>query len=251
MYMHVSLGIWIATLGAALFTGGSIVWNIARGASTAGLTTDARRRLTWYTGALLAAWAAVDLALGSRGVFHYGGQYRFPYIAVGIVAPVIIGAVFLWSSPALRRAVDAIPQSRLIGVQGDRVVGVVFLILLAQHQLPAVFALPAGIGDILVGLGALVLARQFARGTRSVEATAIVWNLAGVLDLVVAVGIGFLASTTPYRLIYSTPSTDVITFLPMVMIPVFGIPLFLLQHGVSLARLRAHATPHRLALTPG
>ena len=246
MYMHVSGGFWIATLGAEAFLAGFVLWSLARGASAAGLATHARRRLIWYAGAFIGAWAAVDLVLGSRGVFHYSAQYPLPYISVGILAPLFIGALFLFTSPALRAAANAIPQSRLIGIQGVRVLGVTFLILLAQHRLPAVFALPAGIGDILIGLCALALARQFARGNRSVEGVAIVWNLAGILDLVDAVGIGFLASTTPYRLIYSTPPTDVMSLLPMVTIPVFGIPLFLLHHGVSLARLTAQRADGRV-----
>jgi hypothetical protein len=244
MYIHLPLGFWISVLGADVFIVGFILWSLARGASAAGLTPDARTRLISYVSFLLAGWGALDLVLASKGVFYYGGQSPFPFLAAGIAFPLLAGALLLLRSRALQAAVAAIPQSRLIGVQGVRVVGVMFLILLAQHRLPAIFALPAGIGDILVGLGALVLARQFATGHPSRRA-AILWNVGGILDLAIAVGIGFLASSTPYRLIYSTPSTDIMTLLPMVMIPVFGIPLFLLEHGLSLARLTrlTHLTP--------
>lgn len=42
----------------------------------------------------------------------------------------------------------------LTGVQLWRVVGTVFLPRCARHELPASFAIPAGIGDVLVGLTA-------------------------------------------------------------------------------------------------
>ena len=44
----------------------------------------------------------------------------------------------------------------LIGVQVYRVVGLLFIVLLAQGQLPAYFAEPAGWGDIFVGLTAVL-----------------------------------------------------------------------------------------------
>jgi hypothetical protein len=237
MYMHISIGFWIATMGSLAFVAAFLVWSLARGAATAGLSQNTRAWLIWIGGALLTAWAALDLVLASRGVFHYSAQYTFPYVALGILAPLVTGVLLVTTLPALRAAVSAIPQYGLIGIQGVRVLGVTFLILMAQHQLPADFALPAGIGDILVGIFALVLAREFSSGRRPVSA-ALVWNLYGILDLVSAVGIGFLASTTPFRLIYSTPTTDSMSFLPMVVIPVFGIPIFLLLHGISLAGLK-------------
>ena len=54
-----------------------------------------------------------------------------------------------------------------------------------------------------------------------------------------ALAIGFLAATTPLRLIHASPSTDLITFLPLVMVPVFGIPVFLTLHILSLRRVMA------------
>jgi hypothetical protein len=54
---------------------------------------------------------------------------------------------------------QAIPQSWLIGIQLYRVLGVIFRLLKAQGRLPSLFALPAGAGDVAVGLLAPVGAR--------------------------------------------------------------------------------------------
>jgi hypothetical protein len=40
------------------------------------------------------------------------------------------------------------------------------------------------------------------------------------------------------RLLHTIPTTDALTHLPTVLIPAFGVPLFLMLHAVSLARLR-------------
>jgi hypothetical protein len=116
-----------------------------------------------------------------------------------------------------------------------RVIGVAFLIALALGTLPAVFALPAGIGDIAVGISAPFIARRLARGDRS---GAVWFNVLGLLDLVVAVGIGFLAGLGPAQLLHVSPSTIEVTLLPLALIPSTAVPLAMALHITSLVRLR-------------
>lgn len=233
MYIHISVFIWITILLANVAVAGLTIWSLRQ------------PRLIWLGGAFIAAWFAADLILGARGAFHYSAPYPFPYIAVGVLAPIAIAGLVLLASSSLRAAVNAIPQHRLVAIQAFRIVGFTFLILLAQHQLPAVFALPAGIGDIIVGVAALVVARGFYKKAPWAPAAGVVWNIAGIFDLVNAISIGFLASTTPLRLIFSTPATDVMSYLPMVMVPIFAIPLFMVLHGISLSRLISQFSAHR------
>ena len=47
------------------------------------------------------------------------------------------------------------PQWQLIGIQMYRVVGFIFVLLAIDNLLPAVFAIPAGLGDTLTGLFAI------------------------------------------------------------------------------------------------
>ncbi|MGZ3506410.1 MAG: hypothetical protein ACXVAW_17895, partial [Vulcanimicrobiaceae bacterium] len=60
--------------------------------------------------------------------------------------------------PALREAVSSLSQQSLIGIQAFRLLGVLFIIALLRGQLPPIFALLAGIGDILIGATALEVA---------------------------------------------------------------------------------------------
>jgi hypothetical protein len=70
-----------------------------------------------------------------------------------------------------------------------------------------------------------------------------VWfNMLGLVDLVVAVGIGFLAASGPANLLSVTPSTEAIAMLPLVLIPTTAVPLAAALHVVSLRRLRAART---------
>lgn len=112
---------------------------------------------------------------------------------------------------------------------------------MAQGRLPAMFALPAGLGDIAVGLAAPSVARRLARGTGHRQA---VWfNLLGIVDLVVAVGLGLLGGLGPYRLLHVTPSTEPLSLLPLALIPTMAVPLAIALHVTSLRLLSAGAKP--------
>jgi hypothetical protein len=112
---------------------------------------------------------------------------------------------------------------------------------MAQGHLPAVFALPAGLGDIATGLAAPFVAWRLTRGGG--RARAVWFNLLGILDLVVALTIGFLAGLGPWRPLEVTPSTEPLSLLPLALVPTTAVPLAIALHLVSLARLRTAASP--------
>lgn len=197
------------------------------------------RTLTWLGVAVpLLAWLIVVQRLAQAGAFLARPGVRVPAIPLAIVIPVLVGLVLLTRSGRMAAVMDALPPSWLVGLQVYRVFGAVFLVRWAGGQLPAAFALPAGIGDVLVGLLALPVALYLRSGAPGGWATAYAWNLLGIIDLVVAVTLGAL--TAPGRLqmlALDQPNTQVGTY-PLVMIPAFAVPLSLILHGLSLWQLK-------------
>jgi len=59
--------------------------------------------------------------------------------------------------------IAALAQSQLVAFQFYRVLGVTFLVLYAAGQLPGILALPAGWGDVMVDLTALMVGARAAR----------------------------------------------------------------------------------------
>jgi hypothetical protein len=186
---------------------------------------------------LLPLWFVVSLAL-SLAEFFRGGADSIPTIEFGIFVPIVIGVVWLWRSATARRLLDAIPQSWLIGIQFYRVLGVIFLLLNAQGRLPSLFALPAGAGDVAVGLLAPVVALAYARGVAGRDVLVRGWNVLGLLDLAVAITTGFL--TSPSAFSFDAPN-ELISAFPLVMVPVFAVPLAVIFHAASLIKLRGDA----------
>ena len=122
-----------------------------------------------------------------------------------------------------------------------RVVGVFFLLAMALGQLPAVFALPAGLGDMAVGIAAPFVVRRLRTG---VSRAAVWFNVLGIVDMVAAVTIGFLAGAGPLQLLDVTPSTEALGQLPLALIPTVVVPVALALHVISLLRLRDTRKPH-------
>lgn len=192
---------------------------------------------------VLPLWFVVALALSSAEVFR--GD-RVPTIEFGIFTPVVIGLVWLWRSETAIRLIDAIPQSWLVGIQFYRVLGLIFLLLNAEGSLPSLFALPAGNGDVIVGLLAPVVAVAYARGVVGRELLVRGWNILGLLDLAVAITTGFLTSPSPLQMFSFDAPNELIDAYPLVLVPVFGVPLAVLLHVASLVKL-GRETAHRMS----
>ena len=224
----------------------TLLWGLRAVISRAALTAQDQRRSFWGGTALLVGWFFAALLPSWLGLYQ-GVSARIPTIQFGLLLPIIAGVVFYWTSPLLRRITAAAPQSLIVGVQFYRVLGVIFLVLLLDGSMPGVFATPAGTGDVAVGLAAPAIAWALARGLRGSTGLVRAWNLLGLADLVVAVTTGFFSSPSPVQLFaFDNPNT-LITAFPLVMIPVFLVPLAVLLHLASLAKLRRNeASSHDL-----
>jgi hypothetical protein len=98
--------------------------------------------------------------------------------------------------------------------------------------------LPAGIGDVATGLLALPVAYRLAAGSGDAYRAATAWNIFGLTDFAIAVGIGLAIAPGPFQLIVpSIPNTAAGTY-PTVLIPAFAVPSSILLHALSLRQLR-------------
>ena len=117
----------------------------------------------------------------------------------------------------------------------------IFLILYATDKLPSLFAWPAGVGDIAIGLLAPVVGLAYARAPLHTAGLVRTWNVFGILDLVAAVATGFITAPSLFQPIEIQPTSEMMTLLPMVLIPVYLVPLSIVLHLASLAKLRCEA----------
>jgi len=191
----------------------------------------------WSLAALLVTWFAFALETSLAG-WYGGAARRVPTIQFGLLIPIIAGVLLFRTWPLLRRTIAAIPNQWLVGVQFYRTLGLIFLALYAGGRLSALFALPAGVGDVSVGLLAPFAAAAYSRSSSGAAGRLRLWNYLGIADLVIAVTLGFLTSPSPLQLAsFDRPSVLVGVF-PLALIPVYMVPLSILLHFASLKRLR-------------
>jgi hypothetical protein len=216
-------------------------------ATTVGVEGRAALRLAAVFTAGYVGWVLVTAALAGAHVYRFETDATKPWLAAGFAVPAI-GLLLLTRLPAARRVLsDPRILSRLTRVHQVRVGGAIFLIALVLGELPAAFALPAGLGDIAIGLAAPWVAHGLrdGNGTRR----AFWFNVAGLADFAVAFAIGLLGGPGRTQLLHLTPTTEQISVLPLVLIPTAGVPLLFALHVISLVKLRAR-TRGSAALAP-
>ena len=229
--------VWALTLIGVIGILATTCLMLYRGAITAGLSRRTATAVAGTAAAVLGGWLLVSGLLARADVYHQASGQAAPWFGVAVAA-TLLGLLAATRLPLMARILAA-PDTpaRLALPHSLRVVGVTFLLVMAQGHLPAVFALPAGLGDIAAGLAAPFVAGRLAQGGGRTRA---VWfNLLGILDLVVALSVGFLAGLGPWRPLEVTPSTEPLSLLPLALVPTVAVPASLALHLVSLRRLRA------------
>jgi hypothetical protein len=187
---------------------------------------------------VLAAWLALVLWLAASKAFL--APPGTPPLALLLAFAGPVAAFFLgyrWM-PAFRHWVLGLDLRTLAAVQAWRFGGLAFLALWAHGVLPGVFAWPAGLGDMAIGATAPWIIAKLANDPRFAASRSFAaWNWLGILDLVVAVGTGAafaLLATGEARAV----STDPMASLPLVLIPAYLVPLFIMAHAAALLQRR-------------
>jgi hypothetical protein len=184
------------------------------------------------TAGLIAAWFAASLGASALHLLQrqQPGQPPIPLL-IAVLTPLAAFSIWYASSRPFREFVLSLNPRTLTLVQSERIGGLVFLAMYTYNILPGIFALPAGWGDIAIGVTAYLAATRLVPHRRRAF---IAWQLLGILDLVVAVSMGGAANfIDPHGI-----STAPMTMLPLSLIPGFAVPLFVILHIICIAQAR-------------
>jgi len=156
-------------------------------------------------------------------------------IAVGIASltPIVVFFLGFAASENFRRFALSLNPAILTSAHVWRMIGFIFVLLEAHGILPAIFALPAGYGDMAIGATASFVAWQLANPVH--RNSFILWQALGIADLVIAVTLG----TTAGLISPQGPSTAPMTMLPLSLIPTFLVPLFVIFHSICILQARS------------
>ncbi len=140
---------------------------------------------------------------------------------------------------SFRSWVDALDLRALVLLHVTRFVGIYFLVLYRRDELAYAFAVPGGIGDILVATLALIVV--FLPITESTRLRLItIWNVIGLIDILLVV---FTAAQIGLSGGFGLRP---LTYLPLSLLPTFLVPLIIASHLAIFARLARLNRPANL-----
>jgi hypothetical protein len=198
---------------------------------------DGRVTERWANGvsAVFAAACAALIALAHSGFFllRFGELLSPLFVTYMVLVP--LAAMWTWKSRNLAAALEAIPIHRLVAIQTLRIAGGVVVWEYAQGRLPAYFGLTVGLGDILAGVTAPLVA-LWAYKRRSAWRTVVgLWCAYATADLIHSAIAATLSAKTPIQVL-----PDIGPALgepPVVLLVVFLVPVAFIWCVATFRRL--------------
>lgn len=177
-------------------------------------------------------WTILVCVLGAAGVFSYHEGDMIPRFVVPLLVPVLLG-VNLLRNQNFRTILDHTPLSSMVGMQTFRLMGVLFILVVAAGLAPESFV-TGGYGDIATGSLALlagIMLKNNSSGSRIVT-----W-------LFMAVGMADLLNVAFMLLLYypiwssAQPSSAGAAIFPLVLVLGLAAPFALTFHLYTLRSL--------------
>jgi len=176
-----------------------------------------------------AGWFVIAALAGASGAL-LAARPPIPQVLIAVLAAALL--VLFWTPTAFREWARAVDLRALVAIHLTRFVGFYFLWLYGRGELPYAFAVPGGIGDIAVAIGAAAIC-ALARPAAGVGLGWILaWNIFGLVDIAMVVA-------TATRLGLADPaSIRALLHLPLSLLPTFLVPIIVATHVIIFARLR-------------
>jgi hypothetical protein len=186
----------------------------------------------------MASWGGLVFTLSKSGVLDPVGDQPPVGIAIATVVPPALFLLAYWRFSFVRNWVAELDLGLVTAVQCWRVVGAAFVFAWGFGLLPAAFAIPAGYGDILVGLAAPFVAVMVWQETRGWRVASYVLIIAGFIDFIGAFVMGVALRENGAISKIGDIHTGPMAELPLTMIPSFLVPAFMIMHIIAFIKLR-------------
>ena len=165
-------------------------------------------------------WFLIALGLGASGQLPLLRPPVPQLVLVGLTVLLVAGGIL---SGSFRSWLATLRLRRVVAFHLTRFVGAYFLVLYGRGELPYMFAVPGGWGDIVVAAGALLLV-LLVPTLEEHSGVLLLWNTLGFADILFVV-------FTAARLAFADPaSMDALLRLPLCLLPTFLVPLIIASH---------------------
>ncbi len=179
----------------------------------------------------LGIWLAVAIAVSALGILYNPPRPVLPALIWGPVIAFLVSFIYFRGLRSWVLWVDLRWPILFHIIRAP--IGIAFLLMEAAGSLPAEFAVKAGIGDIVIGVTAIVAMLCVPLRSTIRSGTVLVWNTLGLADILMVVVVA-------QRLLFFSGNPDSLvelTRFPTLVIPSFVVPMVLITHFVIFAQL--------------
>ena len=178
-----------------------------------------------FVALVLLGWLC--FAVGLAGWFHDASAVVVAATIWTLSALVLLAC---WKIDGIRGWAFDVDIRWLVGLHLTRMIaGVYFLALCHRGELPCAFALPAGWGDIIVAVLAVVVVATMH--TAFSKMLLLIWNAIGLIDIIFVVSSAFRFGLSDWQ------SMHALRELPLSLLPTFLVPLIIVSHVLIFVRL--------------
>jgi len=141
-----------------------------------------------WVGVTALTWIVSVLALASWSAFYVPASEPALPTVIALLVPVVAFVAAMFLSKDLRAVAMNLDPVLLTEFQAWRILGGLFLAVYAFGHLPGLFAWPAGLGDVVIGLAAPFMAWRLRNDPGFLNSRRFLrFNLLGLADFIVAV----------------------------------------------------------------
>lgn len=173
-------------------------------------------------------WLALALVAGALG---WPARLRppFPQVLLLSLTASLVATGLLWHS--FQQWLLAQTWQSIVAIHMTRFVGVYFIYLCRHGELSCAWAIPAGIGDVIVASFALALLLTKAANSRLW--LLLVWNVLGSVDIAMVVGRAAITA------LMDPASMAALLRLPLSLLVTFLVPIIIASHLLLFAQMRS------------
>lgn len=189
---------------------------------------DIRKFITKFI-VYIIAWVAIVMVLSYTEFLDLRTE-RGRLLGPFILGSTLLANISLGRSKVFGSILDAIPTGWLATIQIYRIIGLVFLLMLADGLLSSYLAFSTGWGDIFIGITAPITGYFLLKNPTKYAYIGLVWCIAGFSDLILVLFKALTSAPGELQIAAFELPTIIIGIFPFPIIPFLVVPISLTLH---------------------
>ncbi len=158
-----------------------------------------------------------------------------PKIVLTSTLPLALFVTIIYNTKACKKANATLKLEALVRIHIFRLIGSTFIILMLYDLLPPVFALFAGIGDLLTAITSIFVVKAIQNGKNYALRLTYIWNSFGLVDILITSAMAIIF--TKISIDNGVQGVEVLAEFPFCFIPAFAPPTIIFLHLLVFRKL--------------